>query len=180
MPYKNKEDRNENHKKRTEEEPEYREKHNARNKEWAKNNPEKVKAKNNRLYSNYTDAKMKERAVATKLWRILNPGKTEAFNAQRKIRVLSRYGKGGLPVCCWEGCTVCDPDMLSIDHILNDGAEDRDTRGTGNTLYLNLEKEGFPEGFQTLCHNHQWKKEILRRKSLRVRNAKEKLASLKV
>jgi hypothetical protein len=27
-----------------------------------------------------------------------------------------------------------------------------------------------------LCHNHQWKKEIFRRKSLRVRNAK--LASL--
>jgi hypothetical protein len=176
MPYKNKEDRNANHKRRMAEDPKYREKRNARNKVWEKNNPEKVKEKNKRLYSEYTGEQMKERTASTKLWRILNPGKTEAFNERRKIRVLAHYGKDSMPVCCWEGCTVCDPDMLSIDHVFNNGAEDRATRGTGNNLYLSLEKEGFPEGFQTLCHNHQWKKEIFRRKSLRVRNAK--LASL--
>jgi hypothetical protein len=178
MPYKNKEDRNANHKKRMAEDPEYRVKHNARNKVWAKSNPEKVKAKNTRLYKKLTAKKMLKRAIYTKLWRVLNPGKTEEFNAQRKLRVLAHYGKHGKVQCCWKNCTVCDPDMLSIDHINNDGAKDRDTRRTGNSLYLSLEKDKYPKGFQTLCHNHQWKKEILRRKSLRMQNAEKKLASL--
>ena len=178
MPYKNKEDRNANHKKRMAEDPEYHARHNERGREWEKNNPEKAQAKSARTYKSLSPEQMDKRAEYTKVWRILNPGKTEAFSAQRKLRVLAHYGKGNLPNCCWEGCTVIDPDMLSIDHKDNNGAEDRKVRGTGNTLYLSLEKEGYPEGFQTLCHNHQWKKEILRRTSLRVQSAKEKLASL--
>jgi len=29
---------------------------------------------------------------------------------------------------------------------------------------MKLKRDGYPEGLQTLCHNHQWKKEILRRR----------------
>ncbi len=85
---------------------------------------------------------------------------------RRKLRVLSHYGKGGKPQCRWRRCTVSDPDMLSIDHVENDGAAARKSgyEGCGSGLYRKIEREGFPEGFQTLCHNHQWKKEILRRK----------------
>jgi hypothetical protein len=178
MPYKNKADRNAHHKQRMLEDSEYKKKHNSKNKEWADKNPNKVQDKNKRLYSTYTEKQMKDRAVYTKLWRTLNPGKIEAFNEQRKVKVLSYYGKDKTLQCCWEGCSICDPDMLSIDHVNNDGAKDRKTRRTGNSLYLSLEKDGYPEGFQTLCHNHQWKKEILRRKSLRMQKAKERLSSL--
>jgi hypothetical protein len=182
MPYKNREDRNANHAKRMATDLEYHAKHNSRNKIWADANPDKVRLKNQALYNTYTSEQMKERAKRTAEWNVLNPGKVAAFNEQRKIRVLSHYGVNGVAKCAWEDCTVCDLDMLSIDHVNNDGAKDRDNsdrRRTGNALYLFIEKEGYPEGFQTLCHNHQWKKEIVRRRELRIRTAEEKLVSLK-
>jgi hypothetical protein len=64
---------------------------------------------------------------------------------------------------------VSDIDMLSLDHIKDDGAADRainDRRSL--TLYRWLEKNSFPDGYQTLCCNHQWKKEILRRQAGRM------------
>ena len=57
--------------------------------------------------------------------------------------------------------------MLSLDHIYNDGSADRKNKPTGDNFYRFLEKEKYPEGFQTLCMNHQYKKEILRRKEIR-------------
>ena len=70
--------------------------------------------------------------------------------------------------CSWNRCTVTDVDCLSLDHINNDGAKVRregQQRG-GIVLYRNLTKNKYPKGFQTLCHNHQWKKEILRRRKM--------------
>jgi hypothetical protein len=98
-----------------------------------------------------------------------NPDKAAESSFQRKIRVLSHYGPSGALQCCWKSCEVCDPDMLSLDHINNDGAKDRKARSSGDNMYRLLEQDGYPEGFQTLCYNHQWKKEILRRTESRVR-----------
>jgi hypothetical protein len=64
--------------------------------------------------------------------------------------------------------------MLSLDHVNNDGSKDR-KRGTGNNLYLSVEREKYPDGFQTLCHNHQWKKEIMRRRELRAQKFRKSL-----
>jgi hypothetical protein len=95
---------------------------------------------------------------------------TKAERDRTKLAALTRYGKGGEPACCWEGCNVTDPDMLSIDHVNDDGAEHRKRmedgrRRTcgGSNFYRMLRQTGYPDGYQTLCHNHQWKKEILRR-----------------
>jgi hypothetical protein len=84
----------------------------------------------------------------------------------RKVKVLTYYGPGHTLGCSWEGCNVTDIDMLSLDHVNNDGANDRRNGkgGSGDALYRQAEREGYPERFQTLCHNHQWKKEILHRK----------------
>jgi hypothetical protein len=57
--------------------------------------------------------------------------------------------------------------MLSLDHIQSDGAEHRREIPGPMEIYLFCKKNGIPEGFQTLCHNHQWKKEILRRREQR-------------
>jgi hypothetical protein len=87
---------------------------------------------------------------------------------EQKIEVLSHYGKNGQLQCCWEDCLVIDTDMLSLDHIDNSGNTDRKRKGSytgGISFYKKLKRQGYPEGFQTLCHNHQWKKEILRRRS---------------
>ena len=86
--------------------------------------------------------------------------------AQMKLKVLSHYGKDGHLLCCWPDCIVIDPDMLTIDHMDNSGAEERkkDKTHAGMTFYAILKRKGYPEGFQTLCHNHQWKKELMRRR----------------
>lgn len=90
-----------------------------------------------------------------------------------KIEVLTHYGKEGQLKCCWPGCDVIDSDMLSLDHINNDGFGHRKELGTGkrpiqgNAFYRKARKLGYPEGLQTLCHNHQMKKELIRRRTLR-------------
>jgi hypothetical protein len=80
-----------------------------------------------------------------------------------KLHVLAYYGKEKRLQCCWDTCGICDPDMLTIDHVNNDGAVDRKTRG-GKEIYRRLVARGYPLGYQTLCHNHQWKKEMMRRR----------------
>jgi hypothetical protein len=94
----------------------------------------------------------------------LNRSETRLRN---KIEVLAHYGKNRKLQCFWPGCEITDPDMLSLDHKDNTGNEDRKkSKGNGGVmLYAKLKRQGYPEGFQTLCHNHQWKKEILRRRS---------------
>ena len=90
------------------------------------------------------------------------------LTAKNKVVVLTHYGPNGVMRCSWKGCRVVDSDMLSIDHINDDGAKDRgkSIRG-GQGLYCLLRRKKFPKGFQTLCYNHQVKKEILRRKEQR-------------
>src|SRR5271157_2659886 len=83
-----------------------------------------------------------------------------------KVEVFTHYGDGRL-CCLWEGCTVDDPDMLTLDHIKDNGAEHRRKMGTasaGTGFYSKLRKAGFPQGYQTLCWNHQWKKQIAKKR----------------
>ena len=93
------------------------------------------------------------------------------YRVRVKLEALSEYGPNRLIKCSWPGCCVDDPDMLSLDHINNDGSKDRKCiggRGSGKELYVKLRIEGWPAGFQTLCHNHQWKKEAMRRQENRM------------
>ena len=87
-----------------------------------------------------------------------------AVRAHMKLAVLSHYGKEGKLQCCWPECVVVDPDMLSLDHIANNGGDHRrKVKGaSGCMLYRMLMKEFFPKGYQTLCLNHQFKKELMR------------------
>jgi Zn finger protein HypA/HybF involved in hydrogenase expression len=87
-------------------------------------------------------------------------GKCLAYNrrvhsihgADLKKQVFAAYG-GYRCACCGE----TEPLFLCIDHINNDGAEHRRQLGVGrrggNDTYHWLKKQGFPPGFQVLCHN---------------------------
>ncbi len=90
-----------------------------------------------------------------------------------KVEVLTHYGKGGKLMCCWSGCKICDLDMLSLDHVKNDGQEhvsETGIRYLGIRLYRWARRNNFPKTLQTLCFNHQHKKEIVRRKKNRIDN----------
>ena len=74
---------------------------------------------------------------------------SSAAYSRNKQRIFDHYGRAC--ACCGSG------ERLTIDHIKGDGAEHRETMGLGSKggasdkFYRWLIKNGFPEGFQTLC-----------------------------
>src|ERR1019366_3875996 len=61
---------------------------------------------------------------------------------------LSYYGKGGKLSCCARGCTVINIYMLTLDHIKDNGKQERDDTGKlGWLFYEWLKKRGYPEGY---------------------------------
>lgn len=94
-------------------------------------------------------------------------GYTETSRNKIKTEVLTHYGPSGVLRCSWTACVVSDIDMLVLDHIANDGAAQRkllptSSSGRGHELYRKLRNDGYPAGYQTLCCNHNHKKEIIR------------------
>jgi hypothetical protein len=97
--------------------------------------------------------------------------KTYASNFRIKIKkeVLSYYGGGEAK------CIICgfdNIDALCIDHINNNGAEERkniygNNSRAGATFYNKLKVKKFPPGYQTLCANHNMIKELKRKRKER-------------
>jgi len=65
----------------------------------------------------------------------------------------------------WE-CKCCGENIkefMTLDHINNDGYLDKNPNGTkksGKELYLLVKKQGFPDKYQTLCHNCNFAKKL--------------------
>jgi hypothetical protein len=112
------------------EHPEYREKNRLYCKAYRQAHLEEERAKDKA----FRDAHKAERYAAHKEW-------------QRKLRAEVLETLGGKCVCCGES----EPKFLAIDHINGDGAEHR--RKIGKGIYSWLKKNGYPPGFQLLCHN---------------------------
>lgn len=68
---------------------------------------------------------------------------------KRRMAVLKHYG-GDPPKCAC--CGESTYQFLSIDHV-NGGGNRHRREKRGNTLFTWLIKEGFPPGYQILCHN---------------------------
>ena len=71
------------------------------------------------------------------------------WNAKLRSDVLQAYGN--VCACCGE----TEYKFLSIDHVDGNGANHRRQVGVGSGFhfYLWLRRNGFPKGFQVLCHN---------------------------
>jgi len=79
--------------------------------------------------------------------------KTKRAQAVCRGEVFAAYG-GYRCNCCGE----TEPMFLSIDHIDNNGAQERKSglyAGSGYGFYRWLRKSGFPPGYQVLCMNCQ-------------------------
>ena len=81
------------------------------------------------------------------------PKSPRDYYIRLKARVLAYYGNGKL--ACVK-CGFANVQALTIGHINNDGAKHRKVIGSGHKLYRWIEKENYPEGFQTLCMNCQF------------------------
>lgn len=67
------------------------------------------------------------------------------------MRVISAYGG---KCQCPGGCEITTPEFLTVDHIHNDGKEDRKRIGQTRALYTWLIANGFPKDrYRLLCYN---------------------------
>lgn len=81
-----------------------------------------------------------------------------AYRIRLKHAALTFYGNGNL------ACVLCGEDdvrCLSLDHINGNGHKHRNSLGPkgrgGYHFYLWLSKQGFPNGYRTLCMNCQFR-----------------------
>jgi hypothetical protein len=77
--------------------------------------------------------------------------KSKIYRRELKRKVLERYGLN-----C-QSCGFEDIRALQIDHIHNNGAEERKALGgqqiSGWRFYQYLDSQNYPDGYQTLCAN---------------------------
>lgn len=79
--------------------------------------------------------------------------------AKARDQIFNHYCQGN-PRCM--SCGVQDKRVLAIDHINNDGAKHRSEIGQLTPVWWII-KNNFPPGFQILCCNCNWIKELERR-----------------
>jgi hypothetical protein len=167
----------------------YRERHPEKNREWQRLHPNSRKKRRQRqrerdpAAARESDRKKRERKrardpekyrAAQRRNYLRNRERQLAYNKTPEVRerqrisrqalkkkVLTHYGPAGRLNCCWLGCIIDDVDMLTLDHVNNDGAAHRKEIKT--KIYSWIVKNNYPDGFQTLCGSHQMKKEFLGR-----------------
>lgn len=127
-------------------------------KQWKKDNKSKVKKHNRTYYLKNRENILKNMSI--KVHTLTFRKHRAELREQQRIRVLTCYGNGKL------ACVMCGEDKLpclTIDHINDDGAEHR--RIIGNSICSWIERNNYPDGFQTLCMNDQWLKKYAYEKS---------------
>ena len=99
----------------------------------------------------------------------------QSYRLRLKYKVLTHYSVEETPMCA--RCGQDDVDMLNLDHINDDGAEDRKKMsiagrgaGQGTRSYEAYSASGYPEGLQVLCASCNLKKEIVRKRDLHTDN----------
>lgn len=140
----------------------------AYNKEYYAKNSKRIRANNKR----WRDRNRPKLRAEAKVYYQGHKAKAmeNCRNRRQKLRgeVLTHYGEGKL-ICVQ--CGYSDSRALSLDHINNNGAEERKKlfgRKQPNPRFWEiLIKLGYPEGYQTLCMNCQFIKEAVRKKNLR-------------
>ena len=81
------------------------------------------------------------------------------YREKVKMKVLQHYSSF-IPKCA--DCSITDIRLLVIDHIENDGRILRKNNRSfaGTNFYIHLIKHNFPSGYQVLCHNCNYLKEL--------------------
>lgn len=82
-----------------------------------------------------------------------------------KLQVLTHYSNGKLECA---NCGMPVYSLLTLDHINNDGGEHRRSlspsgKPHSGAVYVDIVKRNYPPGFQVLCFNCNFFKEIMRR-----------------
>lgn len=112
-----------------------------------------------KIFTSYQNGK--EKWITKDAWKQINL-RSQITRWKNKLKVIQAYGGK-----C-NHCNELDPIVLTIDHVLNDGKDHVDSVGrriTGNQLYSSIIKNKYPDKYQVLCFNCNWRKEFHRRNS---------------
>jgi hypothetical protein len=87
-------------------------------------------------------------------WRAANQEKARESVRQSALRlrlkVLGHYSGGHMKCAC---CAESALEFLALDHIYGGGGRERRALGGGGRQFRHLVAQGFPPGYQVLCHN---------------------------
>ncbi len=72
-----------------------------------------------------------------------------------RLKILTHYG-GDPPKC--NHCGLNNYKVLELDHINNNGAEERKKLKSTYQIYFWIVKNNYPTGYQILCRNCNWLK----------------------
>jgi hypothetical protein len=139
-----------------------------------------------RLYRNKARANHSNNISTEELNLIKSSQRTYGRNAVKrlKLEVLSHYSLSTIPICAdpykMHNEPITDIDILTLDHINGGGSRNKEIRLINKSLYRNVRKEHYPEGYQVLCCNCQSKKRIINHESgnNRVYNVKDKYCKI--
>jgi hypothetical protein len=103
----------------------------------------------------------KEVWITQEAWNKINAN-SQLTRWRNKLKVIHAYGGK-----C-KHCDEVDPIVLTVDHVFNNGHKHTDSKGrrvTGNSLYSSIIKDNYPDTYQILCFNCNWRKEFHHRNS---------------
>jgi hypothetical protein len=90
-------------------------------------------------------------------YRAKNRGAATKLRNKQKLLVIGHYSNGtNACICCGEA----EIEFLSLDHINNDGGAERRRLKSwpGSAFYYWLIRQGYPTGYQVMCHNCNFSK----------------------
>lgn len=97
-----------------------------------------------------------------------NPNRYRAMSVRANQRRRDRVKAEGIEHY-GGACAICgidDPDVLTIDHIYDDGEKERRENRSSRDIWEHLVREGYPPGkYQLLCANCNLKKMVKRRRA---------------
>ena len=116
-------------------------------------NPERDREYSRQYYWRHKDdpSWRERRRASERRWYCLHKEKRNAnahdWHQRLKAAAIEHYGKAC--ACCGESTY----EFLCIDHINGGGNRQREQLGCSRNFFSWLRKNGYPEGFRTLCHN---------------------------
>ncbi len=142
-----------------------------RSRRYRERHPERRKASANAWYNRNKDKVSEQRKEDYQNNKEKYLARSHVYTRRLKLEVLVHYSGTDLPHCADpfhlhlpNDPFLTDCRVLSIDHINDDGADERErifgTRrfGGGHSFYLWLKRNNYPMGYQVLCFNCQWEK----------------------
>ncbi len=131
-------------------------------KQYREKNKAKIKQRKYAYYLKNRESIIKKNSIYVKINRLQHNARGTKAKNKLKREVFSHYCGG--EARCQECKQIDDLGLLTIDHINGGGNKHRREIGKRNCggykIYQWLKRNSYPEGFQVLCFNCQFKKKL--------------------